>query len=155
MSKIRCPSEDWDTYVEGQERAEFPNDEEILKSLDAYGHLTYCVGYSDEWEEEDRGRGDWLACFDFTVFKDPDDKVMVAYQVVVNSDTGGFIMGMDEGICPADEAPYDLVDYWISVGMDDGTEWLPHEIRDAEATVVRWCKDLKDLIEYEKSTVEA
>jgi hypothetical protein len=76
------PDEPWDV----------PTDEELLASLDAYGHLTYVTGFSDEWNEdvsEDSDRGDWLACFDFKAWKHPSRGVLVAFHVVVNSDSGG------------------------------------------------------------------
>jgi hypothetical protein len=128
MTRIECPSEAWDRYCEDEERANTPTDDELTEQLDAYGHLTWVVGYSDEWTEDEvcgcvstwkggklvsgpeieggkcakcgkrEDRGDWLACFDFKTFDHPDDGLVIAYHVVVNSDSGGFIETCDSGV---------------------------------------------------------
>ena len=137
------PDEPWD----------MPTDEDQLKSLDAYGHLTYTTGYSDEWNEdvgEDSDRGDWLACFDFKVWKHPSRGVLVAFHVVVNSDSGGFIDTLESGVIEADKAPFDLPDYWTSIGMDDGTPWTEQECKDANDCEKRWEADLRKAIEQAK-----
>lgn len=130
-----------------------PTDEGQLKSLDAYGHLTYITGFSDEWNEdvsEDSDRGDWLACFDFKVWKHPSRGVLVAFHVVVNSDSGGFIDTLESGVIEADKAPLDLPDYWTSIGMDDGTPWTEQECKDANDCQEQWEADLREAIEQAK-----
>jgi hypothetical protein len=148
-----------------------PPDEDQLKSLDAYGHLNYVVGFSDEasedaicgcptvWEpgkpvkapqykdgnctkcngREDRG--DWMACFDAIVWKHPSRGVLVAYHVVVNSDSGGFIDTLKSGVVEADKAPFDLPDYWASIGMEQGL-WTKQECEEANECQARWTKVL-------------
>ena len=180
MSRIRCPSEDWDTHCEQGERAMYPSDEELLKKLDAYGHLGYVVGFSDEWSEDNicdcptvwepgkpvdkpeykddactkcggrENRGDWLACFDYFVHTDPDGVTKVAYHVVVNSDSGGFIDTLDQGVVKADKAPHDIVYYWMDVGMSNDTAWTEQEYADAIKCDKRWRKDLADSIKAEE-----
>lgn len=112
------------------------------RELDAYGHLTYTVGWSDEWNEdvpEDSDRGDWMACFDFTV---SECGQWLAYQVVVNSDSGGFIETVDEGEVPIAEAAKlaDLPDYWLSVG--DNEELTEAEARDSARCIELWRRDI-------------
>jgi hypothetical protein len=128
-------------------------DEDQLKSLDAYDHLTYTTGYSDEWNEdvgEDSDRGDWMVCFDFRVWKHPSRGVLVAYHVVVNSDSGGFIDTVERGVVEADKAPFTLPDYWTSIGMDDGTPWTEQECKHADDCQERWEADLREAIEQAK-----
>ena len=52
MTRIECPSESWDRHCEDEERSNTPTDNELIEQLDAYGHLTWVVGYSDEWSED-------------------------------------------------------------------------------------------------------
>ena len=169
MIRIECPSEAWDKYCAQEERANTPTDGELIAELDAYGHLAWTVGYSDEWCEDPRCecekfepcdgsvplcgtcghpecRGDWLACFDFKPFDHPDKGLVIAYHVVVNSDSGGFIDMCDSGVVTPDKAPFDLPDYWASIGMDDGTAWSVDECALSWAVNERWNKDLKEAI---------
>lgn len=125
---------------------------DALKRLDAYGHLTYTLGFSDEGNEdvaEDSDRGDWLACFDFCVFTE-DGKVKVAYHAVVNSDSGGFIDTVERGVVDADEAPLGLPERYIDSMYEQGVEITEQEDVDAQDCVKRWQKDLKDAIEQER-----
>jgi hypothetical protein len=110
----QCPSEGWESYERDQERSECPTDAEMLEGLDAYGHLSWTVGFDNE------ERGDWLACCDFEVFNHPERGVLVAYHVVVNSDTGGFIDTLEARVVEADKAPKDLPDYWAGIAVDHG-----------------------------------
>ena len=120
-----------------------PSDEDQLMALDAYGHLTYVVGFSGEVSED---RGDWMACFDFRVWKHPSRGVLVAYHVVVDSDSGGFIDTLESGVVEADKAPFDLPDYWTSVGMEHGTPWTEQECEEANECQTRWAEALKEAI---------
>ena len=127
-------------------------DEDQLKLLDAYGHLTYTTGYSDEWNEdvgEDSDRGDWLACLDFKVWKHPSRGVLVAYHVVVNSDSGGFIDTLESGVVEANKAPFSLPDYWTGIGMDYSS-WTEQECKDANDCQEQWEADLRKAIEQAK-----
>jgi hypothetical protein len=131
-----------------------PTDAEMLAKLDAYGHLTYTVGFSDESDDapEDADRGDWLACCDYVVWKHPSRGVLVAYHVVVNSDSGGFIETVERGVVTADKAPFSLPDYWASVGMRPGTSWTEAEVKASWETQAKWAADLKADIETLGST---
>ena len=186
MSRIECPSEAWDRYIDGEERIAFPDDVWIFENkLDAYGHMTWTVGFSDECSDDNicdcptilgsskpvekpeydndgactkcagrENRGDWLACFDFHVFTDPDGTVKVAYHVLVNSDSGGFIDLGEESIVSADKAPINLPDYWASIGMEHGTMWTEEERCAADGCNERWNKALKSAIDNELTTKE-
>ena len=195
MTRIQCPSEAWDDYCEQEERKHFPTDNEMMDELDAYGHLSFVVGFCDGWEEdrvcdcptvweggkvaekpeivfdEDKGpackkcggreyRGDWLACFDYRVYTDPDCVTKLAYHVVVNSDSGGFIDTLETGcitfnpLKPDDmmkalkQIPYDLPDYWTGIGMGHGTVWLEAEVKDANKCQEKWKAALKKDLEF-------
>lgn len=85
----------------------------LLAELDAYGHLSYTVSYGEEGDDE----GDWMAAADFAVGKIGRRKV-VAYEVVVNSESGGFVQTVEQGVVPADEAPFGLLKHYQSVGIE-------------------------------------
>ena len=152
MTKIKCPSEAWDQHVEDEERTGFPHDEERLKLLNAYGHLRWTVGFGDD-EEEAADRGDWLACFDFQVDIDPSGKVSVAYHVVVNSDSGGFIETTEESVVSADKAPFGLPTYWAGIGMNSGVEWTEQEREQANECQERWETALRAAIDTAQADI--
>ena len=64
-----------------------PTDDEMLATLDAYGHLKYTVGNDD-----------WLACADFGVFIHPERGILIAYQIVVDCESGGFTHTVEEHV---------------------------------------------------------
>jgi len=145
-NNVICPSAAWDTYCEAQERANTPSHHELLDELDAYRHLNYTVGFSDEFNEdvaEDSDRGDWLACADFNVCNHLHEGLIVAFHLVVNSDSGGFIDTLESGVVPADKAPYGLLEYWLDIGLEQDCNWTKRELDDANAAVTRWREDLK------------
>jgi len=165
-----CPSKDWDTYCEQQERAECPADEELIAHLDAYGHLSWVVGFSDEWPEPgdnvcgcptiwrpnqpvekpeyDDGactscggrenRGDWLACFDFKAHEHPARGWLLAYHVIINSDSGGFVETVESAVVPLADAPLNLPDEYTDIGMQQGEQWTEKEIHEANEANERW-----------------
>lgn len=118
-------------------------EKEALESLDAYGHINYGVGWSDESEDapEDADRGDWLACCDFAVFEDEDGNTMVAYHVVVDSDSGGFIDTLETKVVPADKAPFNLPAYWMDIGMEQ-VVWTESEYQEGLRINEDWNRDL-------------
>ena len=85
----------------------------LVKSLDAYGHMEYCVGFGEEGDD----RGDWLACADFAVGK-VNGKLAVAYHIVVNSESGGFIDTLETDVVPVSKAPFGLLDYCRDIGYE-------------------------------------
>lgn len=126
----------------------------MIDRLDAYGHLTYTVGFSPESEDapEDRD-GDWLACGDFLVETHPETgEAVVAVHVVVNSDSGGFIDTVRVDAFCVDNAddpriPYDLLDYWRDISKGGhGETWSASEDADADAASARWRQDLRAAI---------
>ena len=135
MTRVECPSEAWDRYTEAEERAECPSDEDMLAGLDAYGHLTWNVGY-------DNDGGDWLACFDFKVFDHPERGKLVAYHTVVNSDSGGFVDTLESVVVESAKAPFDLPDYWASIGLEHGG-WSDDDYTEATKTNEAWNNALR------------
>ena len=75
-------------YERMQELANNPTDAELIDECDAYGHMTWTVGNSD-----------WVACFDAVRFAD-----RIAYEVVVNCESGGFTDTMETGVISIDDA---------------------------------------------------
>ena len=111
------------------------------------------MGWSDEFNDdvpEDSDRGDWLACFDFNVFAD-EDGVKVAYHVIVNSDSGGFIDTLEQSVVPADKAPFDLPHYWQGIGLEHNPNWTPAETEAAHSANERWNQDLKKALAGEST----
>jgi hypothetical protein len=141
-----CPSKAWDRHIADQERAETPTDSEMLEGLDAYGHLNWTVGSGEEGDE----RGDWLACFDFEVFDHPERGKLVAYHVVVNSESGHFIDTLETAVVEASKAPFDLPDYWTGIGIDQG-DWTEEEVNQAHECNERWNKDLREALEVKEA----
>jgi len=137
--------------------------------LDAYGHLSYVVGFNTDDDEESvpemlllakademtdeeieaaqqglRDCGDWIACTDFDRIGDH-----VGYHVVVNSDSGGFIDTLEQGVYTVEEARKHLpglLETWNDTAsemlVDDG-HWFTHEeTKDYLAAIKRWKADL-------------
>ena len=87
-------------------------DEQMLAELDAYGHLTWTLGDLD-----------WMACFDAQRFGDK-----IAYQVVINCESAGFIETTEKGVLPVSEAAklIDLPDVYIQHGLEGHHEQIEH-----------------------------
>ena len=141
-----CPSKAWERYVADQERAETPDDSELLEGLDAYGHLTWTVGFGEDGDE----RGDWLACFDFAVFDHPERGKLVVYHVVVNSESGGFIDTLEARVVETSKAPFNLPDYWAGIGMEQG-DWTDEEVNKASQCNEQWNKALREALEKDEN----
>ena len=142
-------------------------------SLDAYDHLSYVVGWSDECREDlnemeilalasngdlcdeeieqlvaeatMEDRGDWLACVDF----DRRDNY-VAYHVVVNSDSAGYIETIEKGCYTLEEARVQLPgllermdDTGSEMLVNDGQWYTRSERKENLAAIERWKKALK------------
>lgn len=117
--------------------SKYKNDDE----LDAFGHLTWTVGFCAEDADDDRG--DWLACFDF-VCRREGDAVVVEYHVVVDSDSGGFTDTLEHRTRTAEDAPFDLPIYWADISRSGhGVVWTEEEVGDALETNERWNEALR------------
>jgi hypothetical protein len=123
--------------------------------LDAYGHLEYTVGWSDECDPEDApDRGDWLACADYDVRGQ-----WVGYHVVVNSDSGGFVDTLDSGVVSLAEAEGQiggLLSRWLDVASEhlaaDGQWFTDEEVADNTAACERWRDEITKLSTVEGET---
>lgn len=143
-------------------------------SLDAYGQ-GWGVGYNDESDPEPdvpmlviakaaaeemdddeidevalfpRDCGDWSAWADVHRIGD-----WVAYHIVVNSDSGGFIDTMESGVLSIEEARRklpNLLDYWRDVASEhlvmSETWFTNEEIEDDLKTIQRWKDHLKEVL---------
>ena len=141
--------------------------------LDAYGHLNYVVGYSDECVEEipdmmwvalaakldeeeyenlkrsqNREMGDWLACADFQVFNG-----YVGWHVVVNSDSAGYIETIAQGVYTIEDARRELPglldrmdDICRDMLIEEGAWLTPSEIEDNKKSIERWKRDVKEAL---------
>jgi hypothetical protein len=93
----------WESYIKDQDRAHTPSDFEMLKELDAYGHLNWVVGNDD-----------WIACFDAIRHDD-----RIAYHVVVDCESGAFTDTLESRIVPATEAgvkdAMNLPEFWANI----------------------------------------
>jgi hypothetical protein len=74
------------------------------RKLDAYGHLTWTLG--DE---------NWMACFDAVRIGSE-----IAYHVVVNCESGGFIDTIEKGVVRADKALglIGLPGQYVDIGLE-------------------------------------
>ena len=141
-----CPRAAAERYFQDEEFTNCPSDDDLLKKLDAYGHLTFVTGWSDEWNEgsSTTPRGDWLCCFDFLVHECPDRGLVVAYHVVENSDSCSYIQEPERGVILASEVNsiLGLVQKWTDVGIDTAVNnevyWTATEVADANKANIRW-----------------
>lgn len=141
--------------------------------LDAYGHLSYVVGFNTDDDEESvpemlllakademtdeeieaaqvgpRDCGDWIACVDFDRQGD-----YVGYHVVVNSDSGGFIDTLDQGVYMLEDARKHLpglLETWDDVAsehlVEAGHWYTPEEIEENRRAIERWKTALKEAL---------
>jgi hypothetical protein len=143
-------------------------------SLDAYGHLSWVVGFNNDDDEEEvpamviiaeaangrsdeeiermqqgvRDCGDWLACLDYDVKGD-----WVGYHVVVNSDHAGWIDTLESGVMSIEDARKHLpglIDTWHDVAsehlVESGDWFTKEEIESNEANIVLWKRSLKEAL---------
>jgi hypothetical protein len=143
--------------------------------LDAYGHLNFVVGFDDSDDEEPdeplvvlakaadmteeeieaideqtgpRSCGDWIACADYDRIGDH-----VGYHVVVNSDSGGFIDTLDQGVYTVEEARKHLpglLETWDDVASENlvnSGDWFTDlETEENKKAIERWKAHLKEAL---------
>lgn len=160
MVTTQCPSVAAERYLRDEEVTSSPSDDDLLKQLDAYGHLNFVTGWSDEWsessEDSNSNRGDWLACFDYLVHECPDRGTVIAYHVVENSDSCGYIQESEKGVIIASKVDsiLGLVQRWTDRGVDIAAEndasWTQAEMGAATTASEKWQESLRSsLIETE------
>lgn len=76
-------------------------DQEMLDTLDAYGHLSWTVGNED-----------WIACADYNVFINTDGEILLAYHVVVDCESGGFTDTLEAQVHNLTKRPYSSKHGW-------------------------------------------
>jgi len=136
-NNVICPSAAWDTYCEAEERANTPDDEEMIKEVRDSITGKYEVSVSGDSE-------DWRVSAGFLVYDHPDDGLIVAYHAIL--DSSHFTQTAEEGVVPADQAPQSLLgllEYWLEIGLQQDCNWTKRELDDANAAVTRWREDLK------------
>jgi len=109
--------------------------------LDAYGHLNWCISMRPS-----KNGGDWLACFDARRVKDG-----IEYEVIVNSDSGGFIDTLEGGIIPLEKAKdklFYLVERWKDIGS------IYNNMYCCKKVAASWRRHIKNLIKQEESEFE-
>lgn len=143
--------------------------------LDAFGHLTWGVGYNDEYDPEPdvpmmviakaaaedmdddeieeatlfpRDCGDWIAWADVKRIGD-----WVGYHVVIDSDSGGMTDTIESGVMSLKEARRELpflLDTYRDTASEhlvaQGTWFTKQEIEDDLRTIQRWKDHLKELL---------
>jgi hypothetical protein len=126
----------YDAWKTASPDDEYQGDSDEPAKLDAYGHLTWTLGDND-----------WMACFDAVRVGDS-----IAYHVVVNCESGGWIDTLEHGTIPLDEAgwlvdlPSKYVDSAIENHLDARSKREPVgrlAYRDCEK---RWARHIKQLI---------
>ena len=126
-----------------------PTNEDMLETLDAYGHLEFTVGNED-----------WIACADFNVFLRPDDdQPVVAYHVVVDCESGGFTDTLEDGILDASEIGSDWFPLWSYLDICaehyiDEPDMHP-SYDEAVKTAKRWVEDLQKHLKQAKELLES
>lgn len=124
----------WEHYIKDQERVHTPSDEEMLKELDAYGHLNWTVGNRD-----------WIACFDAVRHDD-----RIAYHVVVDCESGGFTDTIEAKVVPATEDgikdAMQLPSYWADICHQHYAVTRGYGRIAWKATEKSWQRHLKHLL---------
>jgi hypothetical protein len=106
------------------------------RKLDAYGHLTWTLGDDD-----------WMACFDAVRIGSE-----IAYHVVVDCESGGFISTIEKGVVPVSEAarlinlPSQYVDMAIENHLDARRKREPVGRFAYRGCEKRWARHIKQLI---------
>ena len=134
----------YDAWKTASPDDEYQGDDDQPVELDAYGHMTWTMGDAD-----------WTACFDAVRVGNA-----IAYHVVVNCESGGFIDTVEKGLVPITEAaklailPSNYADVGLeghSVTQSDNSK-LPRSqritlgrfaYRDCEK---RWVRHIKQLV---------
>ena len=142
----QCPSETWIAYEQDQESAENASDQERLAALDACGHLAWTVGFGNKDDADWETRGDWMACFDYAVYDDIDRGIVIAYHVVVNSESGSCIETQEYAVVPLSKAPYNLPEQYVDGSICADDQWRDDELTQAQDTNDRWNAALKRAI---------
>jgi len=141
----QCPSESWMTYEKDQESSEEnASQKERLAALDAYGHLAWTVGFGSEDDDDWPDRGDMLWCFDYAVHHDIDlGSIVIAYHVVLNSESGSCIETQESAVVPLSKAPYNLPEQYVDGSICADDQWRDDELTRAQDTNDMWNADLK------------
>lgn len=90
-----------------------PSDEEMLDSLDAYGHCRYTV--SEEYPDEPERESDTLLAFDWNVFAHPEHRLgdlIVSFEVVLDQESNHMNDTIDSGIFCIDGWTDDQIRQW-------------------------------------------
>jgi hypothetical protein len=113
-------------------RGPHPDDAALLEQLDGYGHMSYTVGNED-----------WVACGDFNVVNDPERGLLIAYHVVVDCESAGFVDTPEAAVVPAQVLPPDWCPLWsyadsCSEMYVDSDEYPPPDADEVGETCERW-----------------
>jgi hypothetical protein len=115
---------------EAYARAEEFHNEQAFKQLDAYGHLEWTVG--DE---------NYLCCFDAGLAPNG-----IAYHVVIDCESGGWIDTVEKAIVPLDKAEELKRLPWRYADVCAENEVVT-EITDIEECAKQWIKHIDSLVE--------
>jgi hypothetical protein len=133
------PAAAWDEYLDFCEAQHEPSDSDFLANadLDAYGHLAWTVGNED-----------YIACFDAVLSP---DKTRIAYHVVVNCESGGFLDTIEQGVVPVEEAkaklhhlPDSYLDSCYEQYADDHE--YPIDINECQQSIKSWNRHIDILV---------
>ena len=113
-----------------EELANDPTDQDLLDQLDGFGHLTWTVGNED-----------WMACFDAVRHDD-----RIAYHVVVDCQSGGFVETVENGVIAAKDVKdlETLPGKYADICMGQYHDQEYGEISYAD-TVAEWKRHLAEL----------
>jgi hypothetical protein len=133
------PAAAWDAYLDFCEAQHEPSDSDFLANadLDAYGHLAWTVGNED-----------YIACFDAVL---SGDKTRIAYHVVVNCESGGFLDTIEQGVVPVEEAKaklHHLPDSYLDSCCEQyaGEYEYPIDINECQQSIKSWNRHIDILV---------
>jgi hypothetical protein len=148
-NRIECPSEAWDRHCEDEDRAAFPNEEEMLERLDPMGDAASKYSVSLSIPGDDDYESDTTLYADFGVFEDEAGEIFIAYAVVY--DGPGLTDTAESGVFELWELGELDKNSWFPIeGHVDGANEGAHDAElgafihweDIEKAHKRWTKDL-------------
>lgn len=99
IAGVEVPLDSFGHYLDWNDISEDRKQARTLTS--PYGSLHFAIGFNKEDFNDENDNGDWMVCFDFAAL--PDGNIVI--DAVCNSDSGGFIMGIEYDVIKPEDAP--------------------------------------------------
>ena len=151
-----CPSVAAERYIQDEEFANCPSDDDLLGQLDACNQSQFTIGWSDAWESRyalDRGECWWY--FDYRVHECPDRGLVIAY-IVVEDIFDMSVSTVEKGVIKTSESEsiLSLIDNYLDKGfevaMNNELSWTDTEVQDAKKASAIWRESILSALKVDK-----